>query len=258
VMKYRTVEKTICVPEICMERRTIKTVECRAVVHECQVTITRQVPHTTWCEKECCIMKAEPRTRIECYTVYKPIICKKEKEICLMEPVHCKTPATRCVSKAVPVKEKRTRLEDEGQFVDQPCSVSNCKPGCKPSCEPSTKKVWIPNMVEKEFFVTTWRQEWANEDYIKVCTTLKPVTRTVFETTVTGCIPECRTREVSYTVCVPCTIKRMIPTTTYTCEQVPMTKKWVEMVPECVEKEICVPVCKMVTKKITCQVPVCE
>lgn len=262
--KYKLVERTVCVPEICMERRMVKTIECRPETRECQLTITRQIPHTTYCEKECCETRAEPRTRIECYTVCRPIVDFREETICSVEAVHTETPCTRCVSKAVPVKEKRFKWEDEGQWIEQPCEVCKpaCKPGCKPDCNPpcapATKKVWIPKPVEKEYFVTTWKQEWTNEVYNKVCTCLKPVTRVVQVPYVKCCVKECKTREVSYTVCVPVTVTRKIPITTYTCETVPVTKTYTVMVPHCVEKEIQVPVCRMVTKTITCKVPVCN
>jgi hypothetical protein len=151
-------------------------------------------------------------------------------------------------------------MVDEGEWVEQPCTTAckPCKPGCKPECPPATKKVWISKPVEKEYFVTVWKPQQVEATYNKVCTTLKPVTRCTVVPCITGYTKECKTREVPYTVCVPCKVMQPVACTTYTTECVPMTKTYTVMVPHCVEKEIKVPVCRMVTKTITCQVPVCE
>jgi hypothetical protein len=113
-------------------------------------------------------------------------------------------------------------------------------------------------MVQKEFTVTVWKPEWKTENYNKVCTSFRCEQRTATVNKVCGYTKECKTREVFYTVCEKKMVTKQVPHTTYTCETVPFTKRWTVMVPHCVEKDICVPCCRMVTKTIQCQVPCCD
>lgn len=245
--KSKLVEKTICVPQIVMERRVVQVVECRPVYHECPVTVVNRIPETTWVDETTCVLNPERRTRVECYKICVPIIERRDITYCASEPVHCKTPCTRCVCKPMPVKVNRTVCVDEGCWKETPVCKSPCKPDCG---QPCVKKEWIPKPVQKEVCVTVWKPKWIEEKYDKITTTMKCANRTSTVNVVTGYRSECKTREVTYTACVPTTVTKQVPVTTYKCIEIPYTRRTCVMVPHCVEKEIMVPVCRMVKKTI--------
>ena len=121
-----------------------------------------------------------------------------------------------------------------------------------PACAP--QKVWVPNLVQNKIPVTVMKPNYVEEPYTYNVTVMKPVTKTC-----TVKVPhhtyETKTREVTCMVPVPKQMKRMVNVVTYKTEQKQVTQHYTELVPYTAEREICVPVCKMVPKTIVRNVP---
>jgi hypothetical protein len=246
-------QKTLCVPQIVMERRVVKVTEYRPEWRECPVTIVNHVPETTWVDKEICLVNPERRITLICERICRPIIERQEITYCASEPVHCVTPCKRTVCKPMPVKVNRTVCVDEGHWVEKPCCKSDCDK-CKLQCgPPHVEKEWCSKMVTKTVCVNAWKPTWVEECYNKTVTTMKCVNRTSIVNVVTGYTSECRQREIFCTVCVPTTIVKQVPEITYKCEEIPYTKRYCVLVPYTVEKEIDVPTCRIVKKCIPCK-----
>jgi len=292
------VEKTICCPTWVTETRTVKVCEYRNEQREREVTVYQRVPETKTVTRTVCDMVPEQRTKTVSYTVCKPVwtektceytvripICRDVKqEYTVMVPRQEIRTASRTVCKRIPVTETRTVRVDEGcwetQAVEVPCSpcrgchlrkrccgeCSCCDP-CAPKTRTVCKRVWVPNIVEKEVDCTSYklvREEVPCNYTVTVCT---PETRTR-TVRVRDCKTETRTRtfkvchyeqeqrtrEVNYTVCVAKT--REVECQVTCCKNVPVTKtvSYTVCVPVMVEKEVQVRVRKMETKTI--QVPV--
>lgn len=237
---YQTVEKTIMVPTTVYVKKTICTTAYRPEQRECTVTVLKQIPETKQVTRLCTVMVPKTMVRQETYTVCKPVWETHQREITVMVPKPVVKQGVRQVCKYQPTKVMNTVCEDHGQWVTDEC-------GC---C-----KYWQPNVVEKQV----------------ECTVMKPITvEEPFEYTVTVCEPQkriveekvCRyeyekkTRNIQFTVHEPKKVEKTFNITSIRCEPQQQVRKYTVMVPYPVEKEITVPVCKMVPKVVLCKVPV--
>jgi hypothetical protein len=290
------VEKTICCPTWVTETRTVKCCEYRQEMREREVTVCQRIPETKMVKKTVCQMVPETRYRTCCYTVSKPILKEVEVQVCVSVPVWrevqrtcCvmvphqeKRTGTRTVCKCVPVVEKKTCTVDEGHWeekmVEVPCCCRICcrrsSNPCAKACESPTKtvckRVWVPNLVEKEIECTRYERVVEQVPCEYTVTVCRPEQRTITEkvceyktekqtrviTKVCGYECEKKTRQMAYTVCVPTTKEIEVPVTTYRCEEVTKKVQYPVCVPVEVEREVQVCVCKMVPK--TVKVPVCK
>jgi len=287
----KTVEKTIMVPTMVTENRTVQVVECTTEQRERTYTVNHLVPETHTVSYDYCVMVPETRTRTVNYTVCKPVMETKTREYTVMVP-HTETKhGTKQVCKLVPVKMTRTVCEDHGHWesvpVCQPCAPANCctsaddQPalkgnislvgfrhhcggGCATGCgscgascaPPCMAQHWVPNLVTREVEYTCYKAQMETVpcDYcVTVCT---PEKRTC-NVQVCNYVQEPKSCEVQYTVCVQ--QKKTGTREVTTCKCVPEEKKctYTVQVPHTVEKQVTVQVCKMVPKTVTCTVPAC-
>jgi hypothetical protein len=252
------VQKTCMVPQVVTEKRKVQCIEYRQEERECKYTVYKRVAETKQVEREVCEWVREERIRNEKYTVCKPVWTEEKREYSVLVPHIEKRQGTRKVCKYVQAKETRKVCVDEGCW-EEVCCVTSCKVkvGCGGCCVVpvcKTRKVWKPNIVEKEVEVTVCRPQWVEEPYeycVRVC---KPEKR-VCTVKVCHYEKEERTRECKYTVCVP--KKKTVTCQVTTCKCVPeeRTRKYTVCVPYRVEKEVEVKVCKMVPITVTCKVP---
>ena len=273
------VEKVVQVPTWVTETRTVQCVECRPELRTNTVTVMKRVPVVHTVDRQYTVMVPQIRTKTVAYTVAKPVWEEKQVQYTVMVPQQETKQGVRRVCQAVPVTETRTVCKDEGQWEDrevtscvrQVCYRSRCaarlarrRGTCCSSCSTSccstctqTCKVWVPNIVKEEIEVTVMKTQLVEEP----C-----------EYTVTRCVPEVRTKtirvcrmeyehktkEVQYTVCVPEVRTRKVSRTSYICQPEQKTVTCTVMVPHVVEKQVQVPVCRMVPKTIKVCRPVCR
>lgn len=258
--KVQYVERTVMCPTYVTEYCKVKAIECRPQVQEREVVEYRPVYETKVVERTCTVMVPETRTKtVEC-VVNVPVWKDVVQEYTVMVP-HCeKRQGTRTVCKMVPVTQKRTVVEDQGQWEERPCPTTCapktcCPKTCAPAtCAPKTCKVWVPNCVEKEVEVTCMKATMVEEPYEYTVTVCKPETRTC-TVRVQECKQEVRTQEVCYTVCVAKQVTRKCPVTTTRCVAEKRTVRCTVMVPHEVEKVV--PVCRVKMVPKTVRVPVC-
>jgi len=267
------VQRTVNVPTWVTETRTVQCTEYRPEIREKTVTCYELVRETKDVECEYTVMVPEQRTKVQEYTVCKPVWREEEREYTVMVPQEETRQGTRKVCQVVPVTKTRTICRDEGGWEEQCVTVSRrccglcglwgcCKPSCGSCCgdpcgdsccqQTCIKKVWVPNIVREEQEYTVNCRQWVDEPCEYTVTVCKPETRTC---TVKVCSyeKETKTRECTYTVCVP--EKRVKTRQVTTCKRVPVEKvvQCRVMVPVTVEKEVQVRVCKMVPKTVTCR-----
>lgn len=270
--QYRQVEKTIYVPQVTMETRKVMVTQCRPETRERTVTVYKQVAETKVVSQQRTIQVPEQRSRTETYYVSRPIYKDVKETYTVMVPHQETVQASRTVCKPYPVKMKRTVTVDQGQWEERQvaakpvdcgscggCGTRGSCNGCAstPDCATTvTRKVWVPNLVEKTEFCTMMKYKNEEVPYEYTHTVCKPEQRSRTVRQYAGCEQEARTREVAYTVCVPKTQTREVPVTTYTCVPTEQKQTCTVMVPYTVEKEVQVPVCRMVAKTIVCKVPV--
>ena len=286
------VEKTILVPQMTMEKRTVCVTEYRCEPRKEIVTVCRLVPEITRTKKIVTDMVPEKRTRIEKCMVRKPVVREVECEVVVMVPHKEKREETRLVTRYVTTKEKRVVCEDQGQYEDRvietpvcatdddchacgrrgwrrrgcaACDVTACSysggekqvPGEKQApaetCK-TTVRVWVPKMVEREIEVDVKTPKCVEEKCEYTVVVCRPEKQKV-KRCVTEYIEEPSERCVTYFECVP--KQREVTCCNVTYKRVTEDREMVRMirVPQQVQKEICVPVCKMVEKKVLC--PVC-
>ena len=277
------VEKVIQVPTWCTETRTIQCVECRPELRTNTITVMKRVPVVQTVDRQFTVMVPQVRTKTVFCTVAKPVWEEKQVQYTVMVPQVETKQGVRRVCRCVPVTEKRTVCKDNGHWEDRevtscvrqvcyrkccvarlarrcgtccsPCGGSCCDSCCDSCCTcTETCKVWVPNIVQEEIDVTVMKPEVVEEP----C-----------EYTVTRCVPEVRTKtirvcrmeyeqqqkEVQYVVCVPEVRTKKVCCTSYVCQPEQKTVTCTVMVPHVVQKQVQVPVCRMVCK--TVKVPCC-
>jgi hypothetical protein len=253
---YKTVERTVMVPTMVTENRTVDVVECRAEQRQHTYTVHRPVAETQTIACQITVPTYETRTQTVNYTVCRPVMTTQQREYTVMVPQTETRQATRPVCRMVPTTQTRTVCEDQGswQQVVQTYKVGcgDCAQTCSRTCN-----VWAPKMVTREVEYTVMRPQIDQVPYQYTVTVCHPETRTQ-DVQVCSFFQEAQSREVQYTVCVPQqkTITREVVTCKLVAEQ--RTANYTVQVPYTVQKQVAVQVCKMVPKTITCQVPVCE
>jgi hypothetical protein len=278
-VSYQTVHKTIYVPQMVPETRTIDQTICEPQVRERVVTIHRQVPETRQVTQNYTVMVPQQRTRTQHYVVCKPVWKDVEQTYTVSIPQTEPRTGVRNVCRPVQVQETRTVTRNVCGWEDVPCdgscggyggvvqkggggavqngavqkggaTVVQKGAGCG-----GTHRVWTNKCISEEVPVIVSKTEVQQEEYTYNVTTYRtePRTRTV---RVCHYVNEKASREVSYTVCVPEPRTRTVNVTTCKTVAEPHTQKYTVMVPRTVQKQVTVMVCQMVPKTITCTVPV--
>ena len=284
--EYKTVQKTVMVPAMFTESRTINVTRCRVEQRPYSYTVMRREAQTRDVQCQVVVPRWEERTRTVNYTVCKPVYETRAVRYTVMVPYTERRQATRSVCRMVPVQMTRTVCEDRGHWEERPCETrcndccavdecggyqrrgriqqvayrrggSGCG-GCAAPCQ-ATRRVWVPNIVERQVAYTCMRPRVEQVPYEYTVNRCRPEERTR-NVQVCRMVSEPRSREVHYRVCVPerRTVTRQV--TTYRCVPERRTATCSVRVPYTEQKEIPVRVCRMVPKTITCQVPVrhCE
>jgi len=253
------VEKEVMCPTWTTETRKCMVTEYKQEQREKTYTVYTRVPETKQVEQTYTVMVPETRTKTVTYTVRKPVYSTVEKTYTVMVPQQETRKGTRTVCKPVMVEETRKVCEDQGHWETKTecvCCVDRC--GC-PQTKTVCKKVWVPNVVEKEVTVKCCKMEQVQEEYEYCVTVCKPEERTC---QVKKCewVCEEKTKECQYTVCVPQQKTRVCNVTTCKCVPVEKTCTYTVCVPVQVEKEVQVRVCKMVPKtiQVPCAQPCCQ
>ncbi|MEQ8790561.1 MAG: hypothetical protein RIC55_29965 [Pirellulaceae bacterium] len=242
---YTLVERTIMVPHYEQQKRTIQVTECKPVARQREVTVYRCVPEVKKVEQTCTVMTHEPRTRTEHYTVCNTTYREETRSYTVGVPEMQQRTGTRMVCVPKPVTVMKAVCQDHGHWEVLPC---NC--GC---CQPH--RVWVPQMVTTHVPCTVMKPDYVEEPYSYSVCVMRPVTKTC-KVRVPEYNYETKTRQVTCMVPVPKQVTRMVDVVTYNHVPEKKTEHYTEMVPYTVDKEIYVPVCKMVPKKIVCKVPV--
>jgi hypothetical protein len=251
---YETVERTIMVPEMFTENRTVDVVECRMEERQMTRTYCRPVTETNMVTSEITVPSYETRTREVAYTVCRPVITSEERQVTVMVPHDETMHGTRRVCRMVPTTEMRTVCEDKGSW-QQVVQNYTCRCGCCCGTQSCITTVWVPNIQSKQVACTVMRPTMEDVPYDYTVTACRPETRTQ---TVQVCsyVNEPKTRQVEYTVCLP--KQQTVTRPVVTCKMVEEQQTVTCHVPVSytVQKQVAVQVCRMVPKKITCQVPV--
>lgn len=264
-----TVQKTVLTRQWVTETRKVRCVEYVPQEREITTHVTRWVKETQVVEKTCTEWKLEPRVKEVKCVGYRPVWKSEPCEYTVCVPKVVKEPGTRKVCKWVEVEETRKVCVDEGRWEERPCQPVHgiCRhchrrvvvadppngDACAPTKPVCVCKVWVPNPVIKEIKVKVLKPQIVEEP----C----EITKTVW-------VPEKRqgvrkwceweryeyTKKVCYYECVPHTVTKPVCVTHWkkVCE--PVVKKCTVLVPQVVEKEVCVKVCKLVPTVV--EVPV--
>ena len=263
---YKTVERTIYVPSVTYETRVVPYTACRPEIRERTVMVPKMIPESRQVERHYTVMKPVYSTNTVSYTVNKPVTTYVDQTYCVQIPYRETRQETRTVCRQVPYTDVSYVCEDQGHWEDRVVPVScgkggrrGCASNCAScaSCAPCTQKVWVSNIVKKPVEVTCYRTEVSEVPYTHTVTLYRSETRSR-KVPVTNYIPETKTRPVTCTNFVPEVKSKLVTETSYRCEMVPQVQRYTEMVPYTAERTISVPVCTMVPKVITCQVPCCN
>jgi len=252
---YKTVKKTIYVPQVTYVDKTIHVTCYRPEVRERKVTVPRHIYETKHVEQTCTVMQPKHTTRTVRYTTSRPIYKDVEITQTVMVPKHVKRTCMRTVCRPYQDEVTHTICEDHGHWETRTVPAPHRGCGCHQCCKPVTCKVWVPKIVKREVTrpVTRYRYEQVPYEYTDVC--YEPEQR---KRMVRRCVDvEYRqhTREVPCVTYEPKVVTRKVPMVSYRCEYREVVQKCTVMVPYQQEKVIQVPVCKMVPKTIRCQVP---
>jgi hypothetical protein len=242
---YTTVQRTIMVPHFEQQKRTIDVTECKPVQRQREVTVHRCVPEVKKVEQTCTVMTYKPQTRTEQYTVCNTTYREETRTYTVGVPEMQKRSGTHMVCKPKPVTVMKTVCEDQGHWEVHPCDCHCGHP----------HRVWVPHVVTRQVPVTVMQPNYVEEPYEYMVCVMRPEQRTC-KVRVPEHHFETKTREVTCMVPEPKQVKRMVDVVTYKHVPEKKVEHYTELVPYTVKKDIYVPVCKMVPKTITCQVPV--
>lgn len=282
--QFQNVERTIYVPQVTMETRKVMVTQCRPETRERTFTVYKQVADTKMVTQQRTVQVPQQQTRTETYYVPRPIYKDVVQTYTVMVPHQETVTLSRTVCKPYPVKMQRTVSVDQGHWEERVVAAQPVQSGCADNCasasgcgncgscgngdgwsncapsvacdQPVTQKVWVPNLVQKVEYRTFMKYKTEEVPYESTRTVCRPEERSQTVRQYAGCEQEARTREVTYTVCVPQVQTRQVPVTTYTAVPSEQKQTYTVMVPYTVEKEVQVPVCRMVAKTIVCKVPV--
>lgn len=268
------VEKTVMVPQMVTETRTVNVTKYREETRERTYTVHRKVMETNAVEREYTVMVPEQRTKTVTYAVRKPVYETKTAEYTVRVPHQEVRQGVRSVCHMVPTQETRTVCQRGGHWEERafevasggcnPCGTayrgcgpcapqSACGTGCGTSaCDTRTivRRVWVPEVKTREVEVTVMRPQHEEQPYEYTVCVYRPEVRTrTFQTC--SYVTEERTKEVAYTVCVPETRTKTVNVTT--CRVVPeeKTETYTVRVPYTEQQEVQVQVCRMVPQTVT-------
>jgi hypothetical protein len=273
-----------------MERRLVKAVECRTETAQRTVIDRRRVPEIRQVKETVVVMVPEIRSRTETYQVARPVWRDVERTVVVPVPYRETRSGVRQRCRQVLEEEFKTVWRDQGSWeevvADVPC-IPSCGIGFRPRhgflgytlCDgygpvsayapdmaaydaglggkpaAQTYRVWKPKLVPEQVPVKVWRTELVDEPFEYQVTVFRPEERTV-RTRVCDYVPEEKSREVRDVVCVPTLRTRVRNITTYNVVEEPRVETFAVRVPYEVEREIEVPVCRMVPKTVVCRVPI--
>lgn len=263
----QVVERTIMVPQQVMETRTVTVTECRPEQRQRTYQVRKRVPYQETRTEEYTVMVQKTEMRTVTQTVCRPVVKQVERSYTVMVPHQETRQGVRNIAQCVPVQSTRTVCVDEGAWQVRsylvPCAparpVCGGCGGCGSCCQPQYVerqcRVWVPNIVRKEVPCTVMRYQTVQQPYEYNVTVCRPETRTQM-VNVTEMVREQVTREVPVTVCVP--EKRTRSYVVNLCRDVveDKTDTYTVMVPHQVQKQVQVPVCRMVPQ--TVQQTVCR
>ena len=251
---WKTVQKTIMVPVMSTEMRTITARECRPEQRQCSYTVMRHVPETRQVSHEVCEMVPQTRVRTVNYTVCKPVMSTREQQYTVLVPYTERRQATRTVCRMVPTVMTRTVCEDRGRWEQRApaCATSGCGDcGCATPCQPC--RVWVPRVVHRQVQVTCMRPQVQQIPCEYNVTRCRPEVRT---RTVSVChmVNERASRQVQCTVLVPQrrTVTRQV--TVMRCVPERKTSSYTVQVAYPVQRQVPVQVCRMVARTVDCRV----
>jgi hypothetical protein len=260
--KPQVVTKTIMVPHVEYQTRTVPDVICTPVVRQKTVPITRMVPETHMVVRRIPHVTHEPRTRIQTYTVCHMEYDLVKDVISVPVPYTEMRQGTRTVCNMVAETVMQTITEETGHYEDVPSKEGPIQKG-GPEQGPLQKgpiqkeRVWVPEIIKKQVPRTVYRPEYSQVPYEY------PVTLTRYESRpITRTIPrpryETKHREIHFTVPVTNYVEREVPYTV--CRPVVdyQVVNYTEIVRTPTTREITVPVCTMVPKTITYTIEACE
>lgn len=262
IQKPQVVTKTIMVPHVEYQTRTVPDVICTPVVRQKTVPVTRMVPETHMVVRRFPVVTPQPRTKIETYTVCHMDFETVHDTITVPVPHTEMRQGMRTVCNMVKETVMQTVTEEGGHWEDVPSKFPPIQKG-GPEQGPLQKgpvqkeRVWVPEVIKKQVPVVNYRPEYTQVPYEYPVTVThlekRPITRTVprprYET---------KHREIHY--CVPVTnyVEREVPVTV--CRPVVdyQSVNYTEIVRTPTTREITVPVCTMVPKTITYTIQPCE
>jgi hypothetical protein len=161
----------------------------------------------------------------------------------------------------VPPPMTKTKADTTGKIVQvalrrtMQYGSGCCAPSCCAPCQPTVCRVWVPNIVQREVQYTCYKPQFQDVPYQYQVTVCKPVMQTQ-TVQVPSVVRTPQTKQVTCTVMVPKTENRTLTLTSFKCEPQQRTYSYTVPVPYTVQAQVQVPVCTMVPKVITCQVPV--
>ena len=185
---YQSVERTIMVPTMVSETRSVNVTECRAEQRETSCTVYRNVPETRQVSYQYTVMVPQTRTRTINYTVCKPVMETHDQQYTVMIP----ETQTRTVNYTVCKPVMETQTQQYTVMVPETRTRTVNYTVCKPVYETQTREYTV--MVPENR------------------------TRTV---NVTVCKPVMETQTRQYSVLVPYTETRQ--GTRPVCRMVPVT-----------------------------------
>ena len=277
---YQLVERTVQVPTMVTERRVVHVTVCRPEVRERTVNVQRLIPEMHKVRDFYTLMVPRTETRLETCRVAVPVWREVVQEMTVQVPTQELRKGTRHICRPVQVQETRSVTCDRGQWedvvVDVGCSTYGYgygrrqrfyggvdaqggvgyDAGCAPTVTHMVCRVWKPNLVTEEVPVTVWRTETIEEPYEYQVTVYHPEVKSQ-RVKVCDFVTEEKQREVQVTFCVPERRETIRDVTSYRTVIEPRVEQCIVQVPHIVAKEVEVQVCRMVTKKVVCRVPVC-
>ncbi|MFM7071678.1 MAG: hypothetical protein ACKO38_07810 [Planctomycetota bacterium] len=284
------VERTVMVPQTVMEQRTVHVTQYRCEPRHQVVAYTRMVPEVHSYKKPVTVMTQVARQRTVPYTVMKPVCREVEYEVVVNVPHVEVRQGVRMCTQYMPTTEHRVIHEDRGHYEERIVETPVCEPvysygcgprwlhrrcgwRCDPYCDPYcgpgacvdgcavapcqvVHRVWVPEVVERTIDVVVHRPVCVEEKFEYQVVVCRPERR-IHKKLVTEYVPVMAERVETYFECVP-EVREVVYHQTV-CKPVVEHRTVTRMVtvPYVVEKVVCVPVCRMVPRRVVCSAPVC-
>jgi len=189
------------------------------------------------------------KSRVEDYIDYVEDWKTHTVKETVYDRVKVKKKGVRKVCRVKVSKEKRTVCRDLGCWQDR--EVSCCRKGC------CTKicRVWVAKIVSEDVMVDVCQNVWVDEPYEWTEIVCKPrvvekkVKRLHYKRVK-------KTRTVHWTACETKRFTKKVKETHYECVMVKKPYKRCTYEPVLVDRVVTRTVCKMVTKKVMCKLPI--